>query len=145
MLSKPERWSGGPRGLGLACLAGLGFGGFFIGLGEINQAAVFCPLAAGRLAAIAVLVLVGVASKRPVGIRRIPIGLILLAGVLDIGGNLCFLLSTQNGRLDVTAVLGSLYPAVTALIAWWAIKERMTRLQVVGIGAAVLAIALITA
>jgi drug/metabolite transporter (DMT)-like permease len=46
--------------------------------------------------------------------------------------------------MDVTAVLGSLYPAVTAVLAWVFTNEHMARLQVVGVAIAVLAIVLIT-
>ncbi len=144
LLARPERLSGRPRGLGLAVLAGIGFGGFFIGLGQVSQNAVFWPLAAARAACVGVMAAFALATRRPVSLQHSPLGLFFLAGVLDVAGNLFFLLAVQSGRLDITAVLGSLYPAVTALAAWWVIKERMTRLQVFGVCMAVLAIILIT-
>jgi len=144
LLSRPEHLSGRPKGLGLAVLAGLGFGGFFIGLDQVGQNVLFWPLAAARAACVAVMVIFALATHRRVSLRRSPLGLFVLAGVLDVGGNLFFLLAIQHGRLDVTAVLGSLYPAVTALAAWLVIKERMNRFQVLGVCVAVLAIILIT-
>lgn len=144
LLARPERLVGRPKGLGNAVLAGLGFGGFFIALGQVSASAVFWPLAAGRAACVAVMVIIALVTRQRVILPQSPLGLYLLVGVLDVSGNLFFLLAAQNGRLDITAVLGSLYPAVTAMIAWWLIKERMSRLQVFGVAAAVLAIALIT-
>jgi drug/metabolite transporter (DMT)-like permease len=123
---------------------GIGVGGFFIGLGQIGPNAVFWPLAAARAALRGRDGGLCAGTRRKVSLQHSPLGLFVLAGVLDVGGNLFFLLAVQNGRLDVTAVLGSLYPAVTALAAWWVIKERMTRFQVLGVGMAVLAIILIT-
>ncbi len=87
---------------------------------------------------------VALVSRRRVTLPGNPLRLFVLAEVLDVSGNLFFLLSIQNGRLDVTAVLASLYPAVTALIAWRALKEHLTRVQVIGVGMAILAIVLIT-
>lgn len=144
LLSRPERLGGRPAGLGLALLAGLGFGTFFTALSQIGPSAVFWPLVAGRLAACALLVAAAIATRRPIVPPRLPFGLLALDGMLDVGGNLFFLLATQSGRLDVAAVLGSLYPAVTAILAWLVAKEHMTSQQMVGVTAAVLAIVLIT-
>jgi drug/metabolite transporter (DMT)-like permease len=144
LLSRPEGSGGRPEGLGLAVLAGVGFAGFFIALGQVGETAVFWPLVAGRVAACAGLVAYMLASRRPMSLRDAPLGLLVPAGALDAAGNLFFLLAIQLGRLDVTAVLGSLYPAVTVLLAWLVLRERMTRLQVAGVGAAVAAIVLIT-
>jgi uncharacterized membrane protein len=144
LISRPEPLAGRPKGLGMAIMAGLGFAGFFIMLDQVGQGAVFWPLAAGRLASCAVMVAYAIATRRPAPLRQSPLRLQALAGMLDVAGNLFFLLAIQSGRLDITAVLGSLYPAVTAILAWLTIKERMTQVQVIAVGAALLAIVLIT-
>ena len=82
--------------------------------------------------------------RRPLIPAPIPLGLLVLAGILDVAGNLFFLLAMQLGRMDVTAVLGSLYPAVTATLAWVLTKEHMARLQMFGVAIAVVAIVMIT-
>ncbi len=144
LLSRPEKMGGRPAGLGLAVAAGLGFAGFFITLDQVGPNAVFWPLAAGRLAACLAMLLFALVTRRPVWVKGTPMLLLSLAGVLDVGGNFFFLLAIQNGRLDIASVLGSLYPAVTALLAGLIAKEHLTRAQIAGIGAAVAAIALIT-
>ncbi len=144
LISRPERFAGRPAGLGLAILAGLCFGSFFITLDQVSKATTFWPLLSGRAASVAAMLLFAVLTKRPVSLQKLPWEFFGLAGILDVAGNLFFLLAIQNGRLDVGAVLGSLYPAVTAMLARFTIKENITRLQLVGVTAAMLAIVLIT-
>ncbi len=144
LLSRPEPLGGRPAGLGMALLAGLGFGGFFTLLSQVGDNAVFWPLVAGRLAACALLAAFALTTRRSIIPPRSSLGLLTIAGVLDVSGNLFFLLAVQSGRLDVAAVLGSLYPAVTAILAVLVARENMAWLQVIGVAVAVLAIVLIT-
>ncbi|WP_124848278.1 transporter [Acidipila sp. EB88] len=68
-----------------------------------------------------------------------------LAGLLDTAGNGLYMLSSLSGRLDVAAVLSSLYPGGTIVLAALFLRERATRLQAVGMGLALGAVALIAA
>jgi len=64
--------------------------------------------------------------------------------LLDTSGNLLFLAATRAGRLDVAAVLASLYPASTILMAAWVLRERPTLRQGLGMAAAAVAVVMIT-
>ena len=62
------------------------------------------------------------------------LGALAMIGVLDLGANGLFALATTEGLLSVVAVLGSLYPAVTVVLARFVLAERVARIQGVGIG-----------
>ena len=66
-----------------------------------------------------------------------------IAGLFDAGGNVFFMLAKQFTRLDVAAVLASMYPAVTVILAWWILKERVSSSQWWGVFLCVIAITLI--
>ncbi len=77
---------------------------------------------------------------------RLPLPVIaILAGLLDTAGNGFYMLSSLSGRLDVAAVLSSLYPGGTILLAALLLRERATRAQALGMALALVAVALIAA
>jgi len=145
VIARPYVSGGRPDGLGLAVLAGLGFGAFFILIDQVSEGAVFWPLVAARGMSFVVLALIVMANSVAWRPDRSALPLVIVAGVLDVGGNTFFLLAAQAGRLDVASVMSSLYPMVTVLLARLVLQEHVTRLQTAGIAAAVAAIPLIAA
>ncbi len=133
-----------PKGLGLALLAGFGFGSFFIFISLVSHSAVFWPLAAARLSSFLFILVVALTRRQEVLPNKAVLPIVLLAGALDVAGNTFFVLAAHTGRLDVAAILSSLYPAVTVLLASIILKERVTRLQAVGILVALVAVPLIS-
>jgi drug/metabolite transporter (DMT)-like permease len=130
--------------LGLPIIAGLGFGTFYVMIGTVGQTAVWWPLVAARIGSLTALFAVTLANRQPRLVERHSLRLIILIGVFEVGGNATYILARQAGRLDVAAVLASLYPAVTVWLAWFFLKERMYRLQSIGVLAALAAIVLIS-
>lgn len=161
MISSPERVNGRPKGLWLALLAGCCFGSFFILISRVGAHSTFWPLAMARLSAVLSLLLLAL-LKRPganaeasvaetteqadkLGILSRPLLLLILgSGVLDSVGNAFFVLAAHAGRLDVAAVLSSLYPATTTILATFLLRERVNALQAAGIVLALIAIPLIS-
>jgi drug/metabolite transporter (DMT)-like permease len=66
------------------------------------------------------------------------------AGVLEATGSLLYMRSASEGRLDVAAVLASLYPVVTIILAAWFLKERTTSSQALGMALALGAVVLVS-
>jgi drug/metabolite transporter (DMT)-like permease len=129
---------------GLSMVAGLGFGLFFICIGLASSHGIIWPLVVSRAASISVMAMIVLVKKTRFIPPRRQIPCIALAGVLDAAGNTFFALAASLGRLDVSAVLASLYPATTVLLAWFILKERLQGQQWAGVGAAVVALVLIS-
>ncbi len=91
---------------------------------------------------IAFIVLVGTRNFRG---RDFPWLLVVCCGVLDASANGIFQLAAQRGQLSVVAVIGSLYPAATALLARFLLHERLARIQLIGVVLAFVAAALLAA
>jgi drug/metabolite transporter (DMT)-like permease len=144
LVAGPAASIGGSRnGFKLALLAGIGFGGFLVLLGQVPAGPVFVPAAIARVVMLVVvlgrlwttdLALPNLTSNRAA----------LIAGVFDAGGNVFYLFAREYTRLDVAAVLSSLYPVTTVLLAHLVLKEPVSRLQWLGMAVCLAAVALIT-
>jgi len=134
----------------LAMLAGVGFGVYFVALKMAGAGGVIWPMATARIGSIGVcgLMFAGLRMRERktearVRIGRATVGWVLATALLDTSGNLLFVQATRTGRLDVAAVVGSLYPASTILLAALALGELPTRRQAWGMVTAAAAVVLI--
>jgi drug/metabolite transporter (DMT)-like permease len=130
-----------PGLVGVALLSGVGFGGFFICMDLTAEATTPWPLVSARVvsAGIALLLLARM-GRSPIPRRDEARGAIVGAGILDMTANLAILVAVHHGMLSLVAVLGSLYPASTVLLARYVLQERMARTQVIGLIVALAAI-----
>jgi uncharacterized membrane protein len=106
--------------------------------------ALYWPMIASRLFGTFFLLVVVLGRRESLVVARDAWLVMLLNGILDVGGNFFYILALRTGRLDISAILSSLYPGATVLLAWILLKERLSRSQWVGIGAVLLAIVLFT-
>ena len=125
-------------------VAGLSFGGFFIFIHFASSVSTLWPLVAVRIVSIISLLSFSLITRQqwiPARESWLPI---LLSSILDTAGNAFYVLSAQTGRMDVAAVLGSLYPGSTVALAWMILKEKISIPQWVGISIALVAIVMIS-
>lgn len=131
------------RALLLGALAGLGFGVQLVLFKFAAGGGILWIMASARAAGVTAMLLVILFSLPP----RPWQGFWLygvLAGAFDTLGNLLYIKTTQFGRLDVAAMICSLYPAGTILLAALVLRERPTQRQFAGIGLALAAVVLLS-
>ncbi len=123
--------------------SGLAFGLNFVVINEAPHDAGLWPLVFARIAASVMVVLIALVAGQLRVPTGVPLWLALSAGVLDTVANVAMLWALQNSLLSLTGVLISLYPAGTVALALLVLKEKVTRWQVVGMVAALAAVAMI--
>ncbi|MDH2427579.1 DMT family transporter [Sphaerisporangium sp. TRM90804] len=126
-----------------AVASGLGFGLFFILLKQVPQEAGVWPLIGARMVSVTAIALLALTTRRPLRPGKGAMPAIVAAGVLDMAANVLYLLAAQRGLLVLVAVLVSLYPASTLLLARYVLGERLSAVQAAGVGLALGAVALI--
>jgi uncharacterized membrane protein len=127
----------------LSIIAGLGFGLFFVALSRTSSESGLFPLVGARLVSILVLALLLTLTSSWERVHRSSIVFVVLAGVLDCAANALYLSALDEGQLTWVAAITSLYPATTVVLAGVVLRERLTRLQLLGLGLAGAALALV--
>ena len=122
-----------PRPVLLALFAALTFGicVYFMALG--GRVDPTMTIVSMRATQVVTVVLIAIAVRSLGGLVKQDLPLLATIGATDAGANILFAFAASLGLLSVVAVLGSLYPIVTVLLAWWIHKERLIPVQYLGI------------
>ena len=134
---RPDR-----NGLGLGLAAGAGFGAFFVFLDHAGHDAGLWPLLGSRTASVVILAAVALATRH----RLVPGAVgreVVVVGLFDVGANVAYLLASRRGLLSIVALVASLYPASTVVLARVLLRERLSPAQALGLAGVGGAIALI--
>jgi drug/metabolite transporter (DMT)-like permease len=100
---------------------------------------------AGRFSSATLFGVLILVMRPRVRLTRTALPFLIAVGLLDTGANGLFALATTQGYLSLVAVIGSLYPVVTVLLAFAVVKERLARHQLAGVACALAGVALIAA
>jgi len=128
----------------LPLFAGVLFGLFFIFMHEAAGESALWPAALLRISSAILLAGIAFFKKESLAVVRGHWWLIAFIGIFDVAGNVLYILAAQTGRMDIAAVLGSLYPGATVALAWMILKEKISGSQWLGIIAALMAIVMIS-
>ena len=144
LASGPEVSGGAPRRpIGLALVAAVGFGATLVLLERGASVSLLHTLWGMRLTSATVFLAVALVARSVGGITTGDLPLLLLIGCGDLVANGLYAFASSNGLVSLASVLGSLYPAVTVVLARFVLHERLRLVQQVGIAACLVGSALI--
>lgn len=132
-------------GAGLALLAAVGFGSFFVSMDAASDPDLFWAIFFNRVTSMTVLGLAALVLRPRLAVGRGDLRALLGIGALDISANTLFAIASTKGLVSLVAVLASLYPVVTILLARVVLGEHVRRLQQAGVAAVLAGVALISA
>jgi len=149
LASLEERRSGVPeraRAIALALIAAgaLGLFVYFLGLGS-REGSALSTLVGARTGSLSFLLLLALGRRTPLRLGIRSLAAVGAVGLCDVAANALFALASGRGLLSIVSVLGSLYPVMTVLLAYIVLGERLTRLQIAGIGIALIGVAAVSA
>jgi drug/metabolite transporter (DMT)-like permease len=117
----------------LAFIAAITFGFAVYFMARGGQVNPTMTITAMRLTQVVMVLVLVLALRSLGGLIKKDVPLLAAIGFTDAGANILFAVAASLGLLSVVAVLGSLYPIVTVLLAWWIHKERLIPVQYIGI------------
>ena len=132
-------------GAGLALIAALGFGLFFVGIDAGADESPAWAVAAARTASVPVAALAALATRVPLTAPRSLLPLLVAVGVFDTSANILVAAAADRGAIGIVAVLSSLYPVVTVVLAWLILGERLAATKRAGGAVALAGAALVAA
>jgi drug/metabolite transporter (DMT)-like permease len=141
----PEWRAAGRASIGLAALAALGFGAFLFALDVASGPQPAWTIVAARVGGMATLAIAAAAVRPSIRVEASLLPILLAIGLLDVLANSLFAIATNHGLLSLVAVAGSLYSAVTVLLARFVLGERLAPVQLGGLAVALVGVALIAA
>jgi drug/metabolite transporter (DMT)-like permease len=146
LASGPELSQGFPlKPVFLALGAAVGFGTCLIFMTEGSESSALMTMVSMRASTFLISLTILIRLRGTGGMGKSHIGLLIFIGVADFSANLILGIATTRGLVSLAMVLGSLFPIVTALLAFIFLKERLHRVQYVGIVSAVFGVAMIAA
>jgi drug/metabolite transporter (DMT)-like permease len=131
------------RGAGLAVVSALGFGFFFVAIDRASDADVLWAILVNRCTSVSLLLAAAAVVRPPLAVRSQDVATLILIGTLDITANLLFAVAAREGLISLVAVVASLYPLTTVVLARLVLGERAHRAAQVGVAAALVGVALI--
>ncbi len=145
LASGPELSGGAsPLPVALASISAVcfGFGVYFMAIGgQINPGVTVVMMRVTQVSLLWTVALV-TRSLGQLTVRDVP--MLAAIGVTDASANVLYTTAASLGLLSLVSVLGSLFPVVTVLLAWWVLKERLVLIQYLGIGATLCGVIAIT-
>lgn len=141
----PEWRAAARSSVGLAALAALGFGVFFLALDASAGPEPAWTIVAVRVGGVATLLLAALVARPSMRVGRADAPALLAIGFFDICANSLFAVATNHGLISLVGVAGSLYSAVTVLLAWALLGERLDGARRAGVGVALAGVVLIAA
>jgi len=130
-------------GVGLALLAACGFGFYFPWMHAAGRVDFWWASMVFRSTALLLVAAVVAARRAPVRLRPRLALVACAVGAADTLGNALFAASSRQGLVSLTAVLASLYPIITVLLAAALLRERVAPLQRAGVALTLVGVALI--
>jgi uncharacterized membrane protein len=132
-----------PSGLRYGLAAGAIFGLFTISASQLADDLIISPTVVIRVASVAAVTTWILARRRPWRVERRLWPALVAIGVIDMSATALYLSAIAVGPLAIAAILASLYPVVTTILAALVLRERIALVNAAGIAAAGLAVVLI--